>query len=181
VTPELLNVIDNAIKILGPALITGMVGYFSASVQFTTRLKELDKNNEFKAREHLYNFYKEQRISSGEGVKPTLNMLENILIATASDDLNQTLRSRLQAILSQRYVVLDTVKQGMKYWNLTDSEPYIQLLAADKDAGRIDYMNEKITTDQIESLIRFYTFADLCTDKIMNESMNRMFRKYFTE
>lgn len=180
-TPEELNVISDAIKILGPALIMGVVGYFSASIQFKTRLKELDKNNEFKAREHFYNLYKEQRISSGEGVKPTLNMLNNILIATASGDLNQTLRSGLQSILTQRNVVLDTVKQGMEHWKLTDSYQYRQLLEADEKAGRINYMNEQITTDQIEALIRFYIFADLCTDKIMNESMNQMFRKYVTK
>lgn len=180
-TPEELNVISDAIKILGPALITGVVGYFSASIQFKTRLKELDKNNEFKAREHFYNFYKEQRISSGEGIKPTLNILYDILSATENDKLNKPLRIRLQSILTPRNMVLDTVKQGMKYWKLTDSDQYKQLLKADEKAGRIDYMKEQITTDQIEALISFYTFADLCTDKVMNESMNLMFRKYLTE
>ena len=41
-TPEELNVISDAIKILGPALITGLVGYYSAKIQLMAKLKELE-------------------------------------------------------------------------------------------------------------------------------------------
>ena len=59
--------LQQAIQILGPAIITGAVGllsgfigYLTARSQSQIKLKELDKSNEFRAREHLFNLYKER-------------------------------------------------------------------------------------------------------------------------
>jgi len=180
VTPELLNVIDDAIKILGPALITGMVGYYSASIQFKSRLKELDKNNEFKAREHFYNFYKEQRISSGEEMKPLLRTLSDLLQPAASGSLNQALSNKLQGVLSMRPVVFDSAKQGMELRELQDTDQYKKLLAADENIKALDYTTIS-SIDHIRELLKFFAIADLCSDKIMNENMNVMFAKYMTQ
>jgi hypothetical protein len=179
-TPELLNVIDDAIKILGPALITGFVGYFSASIQFTTRLKELDKNNEFKAREHFYKFYKEQRISSGEAAQQSLQTLSTLLLAVESGDLNEANRSKLHLIHSQMPASREAFKQGMEYWKLTDTYQYKQLLEAYEKVKTLDY-TEQPTTDHIKALIDLVAITDLCADKIDNEKMNLMFGKYFTK
>jgi hypothetical protein len=43
-----MNVISDAIKILGPAIITAIVGYKVGKYQLLIKMKELNKNNEFK-------------------------------------------------------------------------------------------------------------------------------------
>lgn len=59
---ELLKVITSvstdAIKILGPAIITAIVGYKAGQVQLELKIKEIERNNKFKAHELLFNYYK---------------------------------------------------------------------------------------------------------------------------
>ena len=54
------DILLDAIKILGPAIITAIVGYKYGKLQVTLKLKEMDKAHEFGAREHLFNYYKER-------------------------------------------------------------------------------------------------------------------------
>ena len=62
--PELykmtMDVVSDAIKILGPALITAVVGYKAGKSQLLLKIEELNKNNEFKAREKIFDFHKEK-------------------------------------------------------------------------------------------------------------------------
>ena len=54
---ELLNLIQTvsleAIKILGPAVIAAYATYRATAIQFESKLKELDKTNEFHARDRI--------------------------------------------------------------------------------------------------------------------------------
>ena len=54
---ELLNLIQTdsieAIKILGPAVIAAYATYRATAIQFESKLKELDKANEFHARDRI--------------------------------------------------------------------------------------------------------------------------------
>ena len=54
---ELLNLIQTvsieAIKILGPAVISAYATYRATAIQIESKLKELDKANEFHARDQI--------------------------------------------------------------------------------------------------------------------------------
>ncbi len=54
---ELLNLIQTvsleAIKILGPAVIAAYATYRATAIQFESKLRELDKTNEFHARDRI--------------------------------------------------------------------------------------------------------------------------------
>ena len=55
---ELLNLIQTvtteAIKILEPAVIAAYATYRATAIQFESKLKELDKTNEFHARDRIF-------------------------------------------------------------------------------------------------------------------------------
>ena len=51
--------ITEAIKILGPAIITGFIGLRVGKYQLDMKIKELENANEFKSREHLFKYYKD--------------------------------------------------------------------------------------------------------------------------
>jgi len=59
VVEAISSVSTEAIKILGPAIITGLVGLKIGKHQLELKLKEIEKNNSFKAREHLFKYYKD--------------------------------------------------------------------------------------------------------------------------
>ncbi len=63
-----LEVISDSIKILGPAIITAIVGYKAGQFQLKLRIEELNKNNEFKAREKIFEFHKEKLTKVDESI-----------------------------------------------------------------------------------------------------------------
>src|SRR3989304_4491348 len=54
------DILLDAIKILGPVIITTWAGYKYVKRQATLKLEEMDKTHEFGAREHIFNYYKER-------------------------------------------------------------------------------------------------------------------------
>lgn len=55
------TVLMESVKILGPAIVTAIVTYKLTKIQYDGKLKEIDKSNEFKARERLFDYYKERQ------------------------------------------------------------------------------------------------------------------------
>ena len=53
-------VLTDVIKIVGPVAVTGWVTWKIAKGQFAQKLKELESNHEFLAREHLFQYYKDR-------------------------------------------------------------------------------------------------------------------------
>ena len=73
--PVLANLIRDisfeGIKILGPAAIASIVAYKSASAQYKAKLAELTRQHEFNARQHLFDYYKQQAVSYTHLTLPT--------------------------------------------------------------------------------------------------------------
>jgi hypothetical protein len=59
-SPEVVNLISDAVKILGPALITAIVTFLIARVQIRAKVSEIVASGELKARESLFAYYKER-------------------------------------------------------------------------------------------------------------------------
>lgn len=106
-TPEALEVVNDAIKILGPALITGLVGKLSARIQFTARLKELDRNNEFKAREYFFKHYKERQTLSGTGAAQAITTLTKLMFDLKQGKYDESAKVSLQNILVFMLMILN--------------------------------------------------------------------------
>lgn len=63
------DIFTDAIKILGPATITAIVGYKIGKSQLEIKIKEIQEKHRFAAREHLFNYYKERQESLRENIK----------------------------------------------------------------------------------------------------------------
>ncbi|WP_020407413.1 hypothetical protein [Hahella ganghwensis] len=55
-----MEVLSDAVKILGPAIITAVVGYKAGIRQMELKIDEINKGNEFKARDRIFEFHKEK-------------------------------------------------------------------------------------------------------------------------
>ena len=65
----IMDLLSDVVKILGPATITAVVGYKIGESQLLMKIKELNKNNEFKAREKIFDFHKERLAKIDQSVE----------------------------------------------------------------------------------------------------------------
>ena len=85
-----LEVIADSIKILGPAIITAIVGYKAGQFQLKQRVEELKRNNEFNARDKIFEFHKEKLAKVDESISNLsegLGRFSGMALAEREDDL----------------------------------------------------------------------------------------------
>jgi hypothetical protein len=82
-----LVVVSDSIKILGPAIITAIVGYKVGQSQLLLKIDELNKNNEFKAREKLFDFHKEKLVKVDESIASLTEALAQFAGMTVGDEI----------------------------------------------------------------------------------------------
>jgi hypothetical protein len=80
-----IDVISDAVKILGPAIITAIVSYKIGQSQLLMKIKELNKNNEFKAREKIFDFHKEKLEKMDQSIKSLIEGLGQLAGMTLAD------------------------------------------------------------------------------------------------
>ena len=193
-TPEELNVISDAIKILGPALITGLVGYYSAKIQLMaklkeleTKLKELDKNNEFKAREHYFNYYKEQQKEiTGPADTHQITSLTNLLYSSSQDGLSKEEKVSFQDLSNHIIKSSKETKAQFESRNMDKIPEYKPLY--DKLVKELDTVNslqrecqEEVKEELIKGVRDLQMSFGLCIHMIEQRNMEECFGKYFVE
>jgi len=179
-SPEALDVLDNAIKILGPALITGVVAYLTAKVQITSHLKELDKNNEFKARECFFNYQRERQLAADKGARDALSAIGN-LRAHYQSELSDEQFALLSMIWKQLLAGGGTCRQAMQMRGLTDKKQYNDLVAAYQIVSE-RLLNDKgeVTQQDLSNLWELARLLDLCTDLVADHDLRAWFGKYLS-
>ncbi|WP_018016427.1 hypothetical protein [Teredinibacter turnerae] len=60
VATKLIEFFSDAVKIIAPALITGVVAHRLGEIQGKYKLKEVEKGNTFKAREKLFDYHRDK-------------------------------------------------------------------------------------------------------------------------
>ena len=85
----LIELISDAIKILGPAIITGLVAYKAGKLQLELKIKELYKSNEFKAREKIFEFHKSKLDENSSAMSALSSGLGQVAGMTLADRENE--------------------------------------------------------------------------------------------
>lgn len=92
-SPEVYEVTVNAVleiaKILGPAIITAIVGFRAGQLQLKQRIYELEKGNEYKARETIFNFHREKLEKTDESLaslNSAMGTLSGMALADQKDE-----------------------------------------------------------------------------------------------
>lgn len=89
-TKLLIELISDAVKILGPAIITGLVAYKAGKLQLELKIKELYKTNEFKAREKIFEFHKsklDENSSAMGALTSGLGQFAGMTLADREDEM----------------------------------------------------------------------------------------------
>ena len=182
-TKDEIDLISDAIKILGPALITGFVGYYAAKLQFVSKLKELDKTNEFRAREYYFNYYKDvQKEITGPADSQLINTLSALLSSCSDGALPEERKDRFLDIAKGVEETSMRMKVLLENRNLTGESQFVRLTT---NLDRVKQLQidcqEDIRKEFVESVRALQMSNGECVHLIEQKNMEHCFGKYFAE
>jgi hypothetical protein len=190
--PELykltMEVVSDSIKILGPAIITAIVGYKAGQSQLLLKIEELNKNNEFKARDKLFDFHKEKLVKVDESIASLSEALAAFAGMTAGDDINN---KSVGSLFVDKYVVsyIDGLTFQLNHIN-DELKKYPadfprQLEKINKYIKQSDEFEKPITPEDtqvsIVKLIEIYTFCSHCLRLLIEKEAVEIFKPYLSK
>jgi hypothetical protein len=186
--PELykltLEVISDAIKILGPALITGFIAYKTGRAQHELHLKELDKSNEYKAREKLFDFHKsklEENNTSMAGLANELGQFAGMTAAQIEDDsyLDKFVRGHLSTYIENLPFQIAHIKKEMSNYPGEFSQEYERMVSFEKSVLNLKTpSNSDEVLNLIHELYKVYGFLGHCIRVITEVEASKIFEPY---
>jgi len=180
----MLEVISDAIKILGPALITGFIAYKTGRSQHELQLKELQKSNEYKAREKLFDFHKGKLEENNASMAVLANELGQFAGMTAAQiesetNLDKFVRGHLSTYIDNLPFQFSHIKKEMdKYPNEFDQE-YERMAVIEKTA--LNFAAPKSSAevlDLINELYKVYSFLGHCIRILIEVEASSIFEPY---
>jgi hypothetical protein len=187
--PATGELLQDALKILGPAIITGFVGYKAASLQFRATLEQIREGNEFSARQHLFDYYKERQKRFSDGYANLVNQLGQILginaatLGTALDEstsaIVDTFNAQVRLHLGAAPFELELLLRDMKTKKLEKTEEFKDLEDKKNSLEGLelaeDYDSKSST---VHKLIEVYSALERCNQLVLEREMDSLFKKY---
>ncbi|AQM66586.1 MULTISPECIES: hypothetical protein [Vibrio] len=178
------DVAIEAIKILGPAMVTGVAAYFTATIQLKAKLKQIEKNSEYKAREKVFDF-KTEKYNKLDKSLATLNETLSFLAGMSMTDrddqyaINSFVAKYLSTfIYSAPFDVKQTIDQFLplatEYPREFDKlQKDLSLVEGLKQPNNYDQVNDTIVT-----LIGVYGFVSCCSKIVAEKEALKVFEPY---
>lgn len=193
-TPELVGLIQTialeAIKILGPAAIAAYATYRATAIQFEIKLKELERTNEFSARDRIYTHLKE-RLTKVDQDSSKLNeeigrMLGFVVGATGGDAPNPSMSEFIElmgafaeSIARKVPVEISGLLDDMRSAGLENSSEFSALKEYEGFAfnrqGQIAYAEIK---KLLFLLVEIHNTMGLCMRRLISQKMGKAFSGY---
>lgn len=169
----------DVLKILGPAIITGVVGYFAGKAQLEIKIHELEKSNEFKAKEKIFDYLKEKLSKSHESLAELEGSFGQIAGMSDEDDTyedNKFIYSQVANYVENLPYEIRNIRKGLNSYkeNYTDELELVDKLEE-------NYINIKVPTDHetllntINELIKAHRLIIHCFNALVeNQAMQIM-------
>lgn len=178
------TIISDAIKILGPAIITAFVAYKAGAMQANVRMKELDKTNEFRVREKMFDVNRE-KLNRLEKSQQEFNKSLGEMLGTISFEesiehgLLGTLNKMMESYYKSIFLNIKSALKEMKENKLDDTDEYSNLK---------QYLSKMTTYKQAKNKVdlenAFYALMELqgnlvdCEGKVLAKQADTIFKKY---
>ncbi len=188
-TFELIKEIaTDAIKILGPATIAALVAYKASEAQFELRLKEIEKGHQFRAREHLFRYYKDRQTQlSHDYTKFSQSLEEDLGFAAGFTEANEvkasglvkTMANYIEMYSSVTLTEIDITMRDMNENGLGGTPEYERLKSyKDKISNLAKEKNFSALQNNMLSIVEVYRFLQFCNQMLLQRQIEKMFRKY---
>lgn len=190
--PVLAELLNELIKIVGPAVVAALAAYKAAALQFRATLQQLREGNEFSARQHLFDYYKERQKRLSERHTSLMNSLGQVLGVNAAAQDNEpegslkaiidTFNSMAQLHLGAAPFEIHLVLRDMKAKKLHQLDDYRELEARkERLTGLIVGRDFESTRSAGFALIEVYGELERCNQLLLESEMDALFSKYVGE
>ncbi|ELU8559904.1 hypothetical protein DLR60_17655 [Vibrio tarriae] len=173
-----------AIKILGPAIVTGAAAYCTATIQLKAKLKQIEKSSEYKAREKVFDFKTEKYNKLDKSLftlNETLGFLAGMSMTDRDDQcaINSFVAKYLTTFInSSPFDVKQTIDQFVplvhEYPREFDKlQKDLLLVEGLQKPNNYDQVNDTIVT-----LIGVYGFVSCCSKIVAEKEALKVFESY---
>lgn len=184
ITKMWLDILSDSIKILGPAAITGVLAYKTGKAQHDLRIKELEKNNEFKAREKLFDFHKGKLEENKEALANLANEMGQFAGMTAADrndelKINEFVNGFISTYIDNLPFAIDHIQNEMKLYPgelEQEKEKLKEIAKASKKLTKPEVPGDVQST--ITELMRIYSFLGHCIRMLIEKEAVEIFKPY---
>jgi len=192
--PDLMHLIQvislEAIKVLGPAAIAAFATYRVTAIQFESKIKELDKTNEFHARDRIF-AYLTERIAKVDADFAKLNEeIGRVLGFTLGGNGGEQSAKQMQEFIEvlgggmmtlARGVSLEvnSLLQDMRDARLATSEEIAALQEHQKFSyQQVRYGSFEELKISLFLLLNIYNTMGICMRRLLNQEMSGVFDDY---
>jgi len=178
------ELILDVVKILGPAIVTAIVSYKVAKIQIDIKKIEVTKNNQYKAREKIFDYEKEKI----EKIETSTNELRNMLYSMAGyisegiskNDTNwlffsSTVKNKI-TVLASEFKSL-SFKLSEQRINYEDEYEELEGFVKEIDCNPLSLEPDSLQ-ETIMRLIDMYTFIGSCLQSIAESEAKKIFQEY---
>ena len=158
-------------KILGPAIITALVGYKVGKSQIEVKLRELEKSHAYSASEKLFEYYQNREKELDESYKSInkdMGFLLGMTSSLTSDDnlSNETIKMYDLYEKTLPYQIKLTLRDLKKY-SLQETEEFRKLESLLHQKSLQD--QKKNWGDKVFYLLEVYFYLQICNKMILEE------------
>ncbi len=158
-------------KILGPAIITALVGYKVGKSQIEVKLRELEKAHSYSASEKLFDYYQNREKELNESynsINKDMGFLLGMTSALTENDelLNNTIKMYDLYEKTLPYQIKLTLRDLKKY-NLQETEEFRKLETFLDQKALQD--QKKNWSDKVSYLLEIYFYLQICNKMILEE------------
>jgi hypothetical protein len=177
------------IKILGPAAIAAVVAYKAATIQIELKLRELESQNAFRAREAIFNHLREKLVHIDQQSQKLNQELGQLLgFAAAESEIKadaspseyvKIMAVALEPCIRTAPMEARSLVSQMRLAGLGTSEEYTQLTAwqaTSHEGGAMASFNG--LKHAVLSMLEVYELMGACTRRLLEHQLERVFSPY---
>jgi hypothetical protein len=178
-----------AIKIIGPASIATYATYKATKVQYELKLKEIEHNHEFAAKQVLFDYYKSRQTKMSESYNQLSSTLGTAMGAAAAIEEHRKegeAPSKVIAVVDivNSYVALapfdlSITARDYKVNDMESSEEYQKITEYTKRVEGLQTSTQfEIVRGNVVLLLELYSFLERCNQSLIERQMEKLFSKY---
>jgi len=171
ITEGIVEIAKTLGPVLGPAIITALVGYKVGKSQIEVKLRELEKTHAYSASEKLFEYYQNREKELNESynsINKDMGFLLGMTSALTENDelLNNTIKMYDLYEKTLPYQIKLTLRDLKKY-NLQETEEFRNLESFLDQKALQD--QKKNWSDKVFYLLEVYFYLQICNRMILEE------------
>jgi hypothetical protein len=176
------------IKIMGPAIITGLLGYFGARLQLKTKSVELKNQNEFMTRKALFDHYNDLRKDARKSQTDLQQTLGQYLgfaqfmktgDGEIDDDTLDLVKSGMEIYNKNLPTELERIHKEMTRLGMQDYPQYKDYeIYTNMAAGITDIEDVTRMKDNLYKLVEVHSYYANCHDIVLQVIAEKLFEPY---